>query len=49
MADPAARLAVAKRMRATVSPVLPDHTFILQHPTEVAAVIEQAVIKTGDS
>jgi hypothetical protein len=48
MTDPAAQLAVAKRMRARVSLVLPNHTFLLPHSTDVAAAIDQAVTKTGD-
>jgi pimeloyl-ACP methyl ester carboxylesterase len=40
--DPAAQAAMAKRMGATVTSLSSSHVSMLSHPSEVAAVIEQA-------
>jgi pimeloyl-ACP methyl ester carboxylesterase len=45
--DPAAQAAMAKRMGATVTAVPSSHVSMLSHPSEVAAVIDQAAIKVS--
>lgn len=44
---PAAQAGMAKRMGATVTAVASSHVSMLSHPSEVAAVIEQAANRAG--
>jgi pimeloyl-ACP methyl ester carboxylesterase len=45
--DPAAQAAMAKRMGATITSLPSSHVSMLSHPSEVAAVIEQAASRAG--